>query len=414
MSAMPLNLRHLRAFYEVGVVGRVSPVADLIYMSQPAVSQALAKFEKHCGAKLFFRQPNGLILTDAGLLMHTRVARALQFLDNGTRQITTRHSDGLRLSRQITTTQLKALVAIADSGSFTKGARVIGTSQPAVSRAIRDLEKLCNCPLVEKTGRGIVLTTAAETLAQSARLAFNELRQGEDEIRALHSVDTSVLTIGSLPLARSAVLPKAILAFAAEKLDVAIHVIDGPYDVIFTGLLHGEIDVLIGALRSPPPNDGAVEVPLFNEELSVIVRAGHPLADRKGITPAELLAYPWIVPRNGTPTRDYYDRFAAKSWGGKNPHLIEASSLILIRGLLVESDSLTIISGQQVFFELETGTLVRLDIKLEGSQRPIGLTYRRTWHPTKTQARFLDDLSRTIRGLGLTEDRDVQINLYPE
>lgn len=414
MRNTPLNLRHLRAFYEVGVQGRVSPVADLIYMSQPAVSQALAKFEKRSDAVFFHRQPHGLTLTEAGVLMHKRVGRALGFLDDGARHITTRHGDGVRLARQMTTTQLRALVAIADHGSFTEGARASNTSQPAISRAIRDLEKLCGCPLIEKTGRGIVLSHGAELLAQAARLAFNELRQGDDEIRALHSRDTSVLTIGSLPLARSAVLPKAILAFAAEKLDVAIHVIDGPYDDVFTGLLHGEIDMLIGALRSPPPSEEAIEVPLFVEELSVIARAEHPLAGRADLSAQDLLGYPWIVPRMGTPTRDYYERFAAGAWKGQEPHLIEASSLILIRGLLVESDSLTIISGQQVFFELETETLVRLDIKLEGSQRPIGLTYRRNWVPTQTQTRFLNDLAQAVRDLGLSDGIDPEIHPYPE
>lgn len=414
MRVLPYNLRHLRAFYEVGISGQVSPVAERVFMSQPAVSQALTKFEKRCDTQFFYRRSNGLILTEAGALMHKRVARALEFLDNGTRQITSRLSNGERLARQITTTQLRAIIAIADHGSFTAGARAAATSQPAISRAIRDLEKLCGCTLIEKTGRGTELTNAAETLAQSARLAFSELRQGEDEIRALHNSDTSVLTIGSLPLARSAVLPKTILAFATENPDVAIHVIDGPYDDMLTGLLHGEIDVLIGALRAPPLSDDVIEVPLFSEELSIIARAGHPLAKRPHLTPPDLLACPWVVPRRGTPTRDYYDRFATTSWRGKSPHLIEASSLILIRGLLIESDGLTIMSGQQVFFELETETLVRLNIKLEGSQRPIGLTYRRNWFPTGTQKRFLDDLTQTIADLGLSGEGDTRIRPYPE
>lgn len=239
----------------------MSPVAENLYMLQPAVSRALAKFQKRCEAPLFHRRPGRLVLTEAGSLMHPRAGRVLNYIDTATQQVTTRQNDGLRLSRQITTTQLRAMVAIADHESFTAGARVVGTSQPAISRAIRDLENLCDKTLIEKTGRGIVLTKAPEILVQATRLSFEELRQGEDEIKALHGADTSVLTIVSLPLARSAVLPKAMLAFVVDNPNVALQVIDGPYDDILTSLRRGEIDILIGALRSPAPSENVVAPP---------------------------------------------------------------------------------------------------------------------------------------------------------
>lgn len=238
-------------------------------------------------------------------------------------------------------------------------------------------------------------------------MSFEELRQGEDEINALQGADTSILTIGSLPLARSAVLPKAMLAFADENPSVAIHVIDVPYDDILTGLRRGEIDILIGALRSPAPSDDVIETPLFDDQLSIVARVKHPIASQKTVSPHELLAYPWVVPRNDTPTRDYFNRFKIDLWDGKAPHLIETSSLILMRGLLVESDSLAMISGQQVAFELETGALVRIDFELPGSQRPIGLTTRREWHPTRTQSRFLDQINKAAAAIGLVPDAEM-------
>ncbi|MBL4813604.1 MAG: LysR family transcriptional regulator [Rhodobacteraceae bacterium] len=403
MTASPLNLRHLRAFYEVGVIGQVSPVADIVFMSQPAISQAIAKFESRCGAPLFHRQSTGLVLTEAGKLMHIRVTRALKSFDDGAHLVTQRKSSGQRLSRQMTLTQLRALVSIADHGGFTKGAKAVGTSQPAISRAVRELESLCGRPLIEKTGRGVVLTHAAEIIAQSARLAFHEIRQGADEIKAHLGADTSVLTIGSLPLARSAIIPKAILAFTAANTDVAVHIIDGPYNDMRTGLMRGEIDLMIGALRGLSPTDDLVEVPLFTDKLSIIARAGHPLAQNDNISPEELQKYPWIVPRKGTPTRAYFDTLLHDDWGGDLPHLIESSSLILIRGLLVQSQRLTIISKQQVELDVENNVLTKLNYALPGSGRPIGLTYRRSWHPTKTQSRFLDNIRRAVRDLDLNE-----------
>ena len=69
-----------------------------------------------------------------------------------------------------------------------------------------------------------------------------------------------------------------------------------------------------------------------------------------------------------------------------------SSSLVLVRGLLLEGDYVTIISLNQVRHELEHGTLVALPVALPNNSRPIGLTFRTGWRPTATQARFLDHL----------------------
>ena len=403
MAITDVTLRHLRAFFEVGCHGHVSPVAGILFMSQPAISQALAKFEARCGTALFRRTSAGLSLTLTGTLLHARTARALTFIDESIAKVSTRRHDAALLSRQITTTQLRTIVALADHGNLTKGAQAIATSQPAMSRTLRELEKLCGRTLIEKTARGIVLTHTAETLVQGARLAFSELRQGMDEIRAVQGRDSSVLTIGSMPLARSSILPKALLSFATSHPEVAIRVIDGPYNDMMTGLRRGQIDLLIGAMRSPPPFDDVVEAPCFRDRLSIVARHGHPLANAESLKAEDLRRYPWIVPRSGTPTRDYFDQFVARQWDGAAPHLIETSSLILIRGLLVESDTLTMISDQQLVLDLDAKSLVRLRYELAASDREIGMTYRRDWMPTKTQASFLKAITGAIKQLKLDD-----------
>ena len=79
---------------------------------------------------------------------------------------------------------------------------------------------------------------------------------------------------------------------------------------------------------------------------------------------------------------------------------VVSSSLVLVRGLLMTGDYVTIISLNQIRHEYEQGVLVPLPIELANSARPIGLTYRRDWRPTKTQQVFLGylrDASRTMQ-----------------
>lgn len=392
-----LNLRHLRAFYEVGRLGHISPVSELVFMSQPAISQAMVLFETRCDASLFDRSSSALSLTEAGRLMHERAGRALALLEQGTKQAVHRRGQGERLARHMTMTQLRALVAVADCGGITAAARVLKTSQPALSRTMGAFQTLCGRDLLDKTGRGVALTTAGAVLARAARLAFAEIRQGMDEIKALLGADTSVLTVGALPLVRSVVLPRAIVGFAAQEKQIEIRVVDGPYGDLLAGLQRGEIDLIIGALRQPAPVEDVVEQRLFDDTLSIIARGGHPLAQSGPICPEDLQSYPWIVPRAGTPTRDAFNQMVAGLWGGKPPSVIEASSLILMRGILVDSDSLSLVSAQQVAFELATGVVSQLNFAVNDRPRPIGITYRKGWKPTQSQSVFL----QILKGLSM-------------
>lgn len=395
-SGIP-NLRHLRAFCEVAETGSVTEAARRIHLTQPAISQALARLEERVGTPLFEQGANRMLLTTAGAMLLPRVARFLELLRQGAREV--RRIAGARskggfasFDHLLTVAQLNALSAMAEAGNFSLAARASGLTQPSIHRAARDLERLTGVALFEKTSQGVELTRAAAILAQHARLALAELRQGIGEIAEALGVDAGSIVIGSLPLARSAILPAAILRFGQARPHTAISVIEGLYDRLLFGLRHGEIDMLIGALREPAPIGDVVEAALFSDTLSVAARAGHPLAGRAGITLDDLARYPWIIAPQGAPTRAYFDALFkghdATGAGG----LIEASSLVLLRGLLADSDRLTIISGHQIVHEVRQGLLTILPFPLPGSDRSIGLTTRRGWRPTPTQMLFLDSL----------------------
>jgi DNA-binding transcriptional LysR family regulator len=188
------------------------------------------------------------------------------------------------------------------------------------------------------------------------------------------------------------VLPQAINALLRNRPDVAISVVDGPYDTLLSGLRHGEIDLLVGALRMPLPIADVSQELLFDDPLTVVARVDHPLAGKSGLTRDELLDYPWIVPREGTPTRQHFNCVISGEEGAARIGMIESSSLSLIRSLLADSDRLTMISAHQVRREVELGLLARLDFPLPGTERPIGVTTRSDWRPTATQEAFLDHL----------------------
>jgi len=387
------NLRHLRAFREVAHTRNISQASERVHLSQPAITQAIAKLESTLQTPLFERRKEGMFTTESGAIVLARVERALGFLERGAR-------DAVRLGQRkggrgferfdqlLTSAQLRALIAVSKAENFSLAARRVGISQPSLHRAARDLERLSGITLFEKVSQGIHLTASADALVQYVKLALAELEQGFVEIEELKGTDAARIVVGTLPLARTFVLPRAINTLAGSRPDVQISVIDGPYDDLLHGLRHGEIDLLIGALRDPVPIDDVVQEALFSDQLAVTARAGHPLASRRKLTARQLATHPWVVPRHGTPTREHFERMFPD--GDAELNLIETSSLILVRGLLLESDRLAAISAHQIRHERQEGLLVTLPVDMRGSNRPIGLTLRRDWQPTRSQQLFLD------------------------
>ena len=110
----------------------------------------------------------------------------------------------------------------------------------------------------------------------------------------------------------------------------------------------------------------------------------------------ELAQLDWIAPRQGTPARAAFTGFFQDEGITPPEHVIECSSLIAIRSLLLESDRAALLPAQQVALEIKAGQLALMPRPLMGTSRAIGLTVRKDWQPTLVQERFLQIL-RVLR-----------------
>ncbi|MDE3080388.1 MAG: LysR family transcriptional regulator, partial [Paracoccaceae bacterium] len=200
-----------------------------------------------------------------------------------------------------------------------------------------------------------------------------------------------------MPLSRSHVLPKALAAFRQERPRMAVRVLDGPYDELLAGLRRGEIDILIGALRDPLPIDDVVQERLFDDTLTILAGAGHPLLDRPAPTPADLAEWPWLVARRGTPTRRQFDLLFTAA-DVSSPHsIIETGSVILMREMVQDDRHLACVSRLQAAREIARGLVQVLPVDMGRSARPIGLTMREGWTPTPAQGALLEKI-RAVGG----------------
>ena len=394
------NLRHLQAFLEVVALGSSNAAATRMHLTQSAVTQAIAAVERHFGVSLFTRSSTGMHPTAAGSVCAERVERALAQLRESMEELARSKLDPRerdQLFRHVTAAQLTSLIKLVEFRNFTHAARAMGVSQPTIHRAARTLESSLNAVLFEKTSYGVVPTREAERLSQRAHRAFVEIAQAQADIDALRGRDSGSTVIGAMPLARSFLVPKSLIQFTREHSEHAVSIMEGTYENLLAALQAGHADFLIGALRELRPSADILQEHLFDDPLSIVMRAQHPLAKRRKLSATDLTSYPWIAPRSSSPLRVHFETMFIKL-GVESPRRpIECNSLIAARALLMESDHLMLSSMNQVYYELQAGMLVALPHPAGKIVRGIGLTVRRDWRPTQAQARLLHILRENSR-----------------
>lgn len=389
-----MNLRHLEGLVEMMRAGSFSAAARAISLSQSALTQAIAKLEQAAGTTLFRRSATGTTPTMAGEILGLRAARALDIVNAAGRE----HLPALqsqRLSRRATMTQLSALAAVERAGSFRGGARASSLSEPSIHRSIRDLERAIGTPLLLRVGAGLQATPAARAIARATRLAIVEIEAGLHAI-AKGGMDDRQLVIGAMPLVRAGLLPSALARLCAQAPQVRLRVVEGAYAELLNGLLDGELDMLLGALRDPCPH-GTVQRRLFDDDLVIAASAGHPLAQMPGWTAEALTAFPWAASPEGTPRRQRWETMMAEAGIAAPVPRIECSSASAIRGLLLQGDWLAMLSPDQFRIERTLGLLVPLGGPLPASTRTIGITTRAGWEPDAVERRLLVILERCAR-----------------
>lgn len=392
------NIRHMLVYCAARKHQSISQAAHKLNLTQPAASQGIAKLEADLGVPLLVRSGKGIAATDEGDIFAERAERAIAQLRAGIKAAL--HHAGAdakgtdQLQRNITASQIRTLIAVGTHGSFTVAAKSLGLAQPTVHRTAKALEETCGFALFRSTVRGIELTVSGQILNQAAKLARDELRQAREELTQFSGQGRSTFILGSLPLARTSIIPAAISEMLDREKELQVRVIEGRYEELLRALREGDIDCLIGALRSPAPADDVVEEHLFHDDLVIVSNASHPLAQKAEVTLEDTLGYPWIAPPIATPAGQYLFETLDIENRSKTPVRVVASSFVLLRELMLTGEFLTVISGLQIKKDLDEGNLKVLPIDLQGQTRSIGLTMRKKWHPTSSQTAFLGSLKR--------------------
>lgn len=230
--------------------------------------------------------------------------------------------------------QVLAFLAAAECGSIRAAARRERISQPALSQLIRRLEEELGVPLLDRSARGVRLTSYGEVLRARGNLIRAEFERARSDIGQLKGGEEGDVSLGLITSISMLAAPRAIRTFKRRFSKVRISIVDQFYDQALMALREGRLDFAIGPMSTNADSRFLNCELLFQAELVPLVRKGHPKARAK--TLGELQDQQWIVPVDG----DENTSGMFRQQGLAQPVVIRCRSLPAWLPLLLENDAI--------------------------------------------------------------------------
>ncbi|GHB25574.1 LysR family transcriptional regulator [Salinicola rhizosphaerae] len=190
--------------------------------------------------------------------------------------------------------QIRAFVEVSRCGSIRGAARELGLSQPALTKAIRELEEGLGAALLLRTSQGVTLTDSGRAFDQHAHLIIEELRRARENVEQLNGVLRGQIVLGVSATVARTLLPQVVARFRRELPNVKLRVIEGQLSSMAAGLRDGNVDFSINTVSSGVLESDLEAQPLFTKPFVVVMRRNHPKSGARHLR--ELIDCDWVLP----------------------------------------------------------------------------------------------------------------------
>jgi DNA-binding transcriptional LysR family regulator len=283
--------------------------------------------------------------------------------------------------------QLKAFVAIAESKTFTAGAKQVHVTQAAISMQISQLEKEVGLPLFIRTPRQVLLTEAGEILLVHSRKILREHDAAISQIAELAGAEHGRLRIGSASSNFvTGTLPKVLQRLKKKYPNAEIAVVSGTSEALIEQVLAGDVDV---AFVSLPVESQHIQTELLmSDEIVAVAHPSHPLANKKVISAAALAGEKLILGEKGGNTRRLIDDFFAAA--GVKPNVVmELSRQSSINEMAKSALGVGIAGVKAIEKDVAAGKLVRWWIEGAEMNWELGLAKLRGGYESPIMSTFI-------------------------
>lgn len=298
-------------------------------------------------------------------------------------------------------TALNAFAAAVDEGSLRRAAALVGVSQPALTRMIRELEIELSATLLVRTSKGVLPTAQGKVLHARAVTVARELSAAVDEISQLGGNMSGDLSIGAVPVAVLLLIPETLRTFGKSFPDIRLHITEELYMAQLHRLRRGDIDI---ALCGIPPGLTAGEFsvePLINTRMVGVARKNHPLVKCRSLK--ELASAKWVY--TSTSAESGYARALFESNGLPAPPAgaIVNSTLALLC-IIATSDVLGLLPHQIAEHPIATQFVTQIPVEEGGLDLSVGVITRSDSVVSPAIRHFIAHLHRAAHQVKLRQE----------
>ncbi len=272
---------------------------------------------------------------------------------------------------------LQMVVALDDYRHVGRVADSLNVTQPAVSKALAELERGLGIALFERTARGVHPTVYGECMIRHARVILGQLAQTRDDLRGLAHGASGKVSVGALPASAPSLLPRGIAILKERAPHTTVFVREGTTDTLLPALREGRLDVVVGTLPHSGAGRDLDERILFEERTTVVAGRDHPLARRTRLRWSDLGNHAWVFPPAGSLLREPLEEAFQRHGVPIPSDLTETLSVHVIVMLLRIGRALACLSREVATHYRDLGLISILPLELPKLVRPVGVTWSR-------------------------------------
>jgi DNA-binding transcriptional LysR family regulator len=299
-----------------------------------------------------------------------------------------------RVGRRLKLKDLHTLQTVAEVGSMAKAAHQLALSQPAISKAIAEMEQILGISLLDRNARGVELTESGRLLVERGRIIFDEVRQGVKDIEYLSDPTRGAVRIGTTePM--TVVISEIIHRMSRKYPRITYHVAVSDTTSLIRELRSRTLDVVVTRWNTAVAADDLAAEVLFKAPLAVMAEHRHPLARKSRLDLSDLMKEQWTLSPPGSALGLIVQEVFRRKKLELPPTIVTTISIYMRLNLLATGRFLSVLPMMMLQHRSNRAWLRALNVDLDDKAGPVAsitLARRRSGGAIK----LFQDASRVV------------------
>jgi DNA-binding transcriptional LysR family regulator len=283
--------------------------------------------------------------------------------------------------KDITFQQMEAVISLVEERSFSRAAKRMLLSQPALTNNIKNVEVSLGVLMINRSNAGISLTPEGKILYDYAQRMLKLREEARTKIIKFHENTGGNIYIGASTITANYIFPRALSMFSKTNHDIRTYIKTAESEEAMNMVLDNEVE--IGFIGKKPFNKKLTAEPLWKDRLILVVPRNHPWCIKKSITLEELSQEPFILPGKGSATRELFESYLKESKSINLSKLNicgELGGSAAIKEAVIAGWGVSVTSIHAVERELSQRLLFEVPIQICSMKRNFYLIYKRQFY----------------------------------